>query len=386
MTQPKVLLVGNYLPDKQESMLRFASMLKERLPSKGFQTILIQPHVYLLSLVSSNNRLRKWLGYIDKYILFPRKLRNTINKTQPDLVHICDHSNAPYIQACKQMPHLLTCNDLIAIRSAREEIPSHRTKWTGKQLQSYILGNIKKSKYFACISNKTKDDLTRIAKIDPMKARTIYMGQNYPYSPLARDYAKETVSRLLAKPNFKTSYIIHVGHNGFYKNKPGVLELYKALKANSRTPLDLIFVGPPLPLNLSTWINKNHLETNIHILEDVSNKDLQALYSGAELLLFPSLLEGFGWPIIEAQACGCPVVTTRDAPMTELGSDAAFYVPSPNNDSLASWANGCLPILQKALNTPPERISDGIKNAGRFTAKDMVSQYAEYYRKILEES
>ena len=78
-----------------------------------------------------------------------------------------------------------------------------------------------------------------------------------------------------------------------------------------------MLVGPPLAQNAP----------GVETRRAVGNEALAALYSGAELLLFPSLEEGFGWPIIEAQASGCRVVTTGKAPMTEVGGNAAFYLP-----------------------------------------------------------
>ena len=70
----------------------------------------------------------------------------------------------------------------------------------------------------------------------------------------------------------------------------------------------------------------NGLRDRVIELTNITNEDLRALYSKATALLFPSLREGFGWPIIEAQACGCPVFTSDRVPMTEVGGDAAIYL------------------------------------------------------------
>ena len=67
-------------------------------------------------------------------------------------------------------------------------------------------------------------------------------------------------------------------------------------------------------------------KTQVRELVSVQNEDLRALYSTATALLFPSFQEGFGWPIIEAQACGCPVITSNRTPMTEVGENAAIYI------------------------------------------------------------
>ena len=86
-------------------------------------------------------------------------------------------------------------------------------------------------------------------------------------------------------------------------------------------------------------------------LTNVDNETLRALYSAAELLLFPSLEEGFGWPIVEAQACGCRVVTSQKAPMTEAGGDAAFYLPEREHGSIIhEWLDVAVPVVEQALS------------------------------------
>ena len=87
----------------------------------------------------------------------------------------------------------------------------------------------------------------------------------------------------------------------------------------------LVLAGKPWTRELRELIRHVGLAERVHEWVDVSNEDLRALYSAADALIFPSLQEGFGWPIAEAQACGCPVFTTNRPPMTEVGADAAAY-------------------------------------------------------------
>jgi glycosyltransferase involved in cell wall biosynthesis len=88
--------------------------------------------------------------------------------------------------------------------------------------------------------------------------------------------------------------------------------------------------GQPFMREMRRFQYDNAAGRDVIELIDPSNEELQALYSCANLMLFPSLQEGFGWPIIEAQACGCPVVTSNRMPMTEIGGDAATYIDPDN--------------------------------------------------------
>merc|ERR1711912_68703 len=102
-------------------------------------------------------------------------------------------------------------------------------------------------------------------------------------------------------------------------------------------------------------------------------------YSSATALLFPSLQEGFGWPIIEAQACGCPVFTSNRPPMTEVGGEAALYI-NPNNPETA--AKKIASILPRLADFKEK----SILNAQRFTTEKMLSSYSQVYRKVILEN
>jgi glycosyltransferase involved in cell wall biosynthesis len=103
---------------------------------------------------------------------------------------------------------------------------------------------------------------------------------------------------------------------------------------------------------------------------------LQALYSGAHAMLFPSLDEGFGWPILEAQACGCPVITSDQAPMTEIAGEGAILIDARNPVSAAA-------SIAEGLRDRDRWIEAGSRNLARFATDAVVSRYCEAYEHIL---
>ena len=115
-----VLLIGNYAPDRQQSMLRFAAMMLEGLQAAGVPAELIQPEPVFGRFRLGGDFLAKWLGYVDKFLLFPRRLTKKLAQA-PALVHICDHSNAMYVRHVESAPVLVTCHDLLAVRGALGE-------------------------------------------------------------------------------------------------------------------------------------------------------------------------------------------------------------------------------------------------------------------------
>src|SRR3954468_6136750 len=98
-----ILLIGNYSLDRQQSMQRFATMMFHGLTSSGVAVELIRPEPFFGRFRFAGRFVAKWLGYLDKFILFPRTLRKRLRE-RPSLVHICDHSNAMYAGSIHETP------------------------------------------------------------------------------------------------------------------------------------------------------------------------------------------------------------------------------------------------------------------------------------------
>jgi glycosyltransferase involved in cell wall biosynthesis len=112
---------------------------------------------------------------------------------------------------------------------------------------------------------------------------------------------------------------------------------------------------------------------NIRILGNVTQKDLIGLYSGAKALVYPSLYEGFGLPILEAFACGCPVVTSNISSMAEVAGDAAALV---DPDSVESIGEG----IEKVLRGPKSYIEKGLKRVKDFSWEKTARMTLEVYK------
>jgi glycosyltransferase involved in cell wall biosynthesis len=363
----RILLVANYLPDALQSMQRFAALLHRGLDAAGHDVRVVRPSTMAGKLYGIPGG--KWFGYVDKFVLFPPALKRLI--AWADIVHVCDHSNSLYVKFLKDKPHVVTCHDMLAIRSARGEIAHHPTRWTGRCLQSMILHGLAKAQHIVCVSDATKDDLQRIASIDKQKLSRIYNGLNYPYSPMARNEGEARLFKLGVVPG---RFILHVGGNQWYKNRLGVLSIFSILqKIPAAQHLKLIMVGKPWTENMRAFARREELTPIVLELTGVSEEDLRALYSCAELMLFPSLAEGFGWPIAEAQACGCPVITSGRAPMTEVGGEAAQYLDPENLDSAPK-------VILDVLQNKEDLAARGLRNASRFITDKMVDAYAATYR------
>ena len=100
----RIVLLANYEPDAQQSMLRFGAMLEAGLTARGHEVRVVRPRKVFGRRASGG--LAKWLGYLDKYVVFPRALR--LHAADADVVHVVDHSNALYVPRTRAMPWIAT--------------------------------------------------------------------------------------------------------------------------------------------------------------------------------------------------------------------------------------------------------------------------------------
>ncbi|MGQ0700535.1 MAG: glycosyltransferase family 4 protein [Panacagrimonas sp.] len=369
----KILLVSNYLHNHQQSMLRFAELVRQLLTEAGHEVRLLHPPSVLGNLKPGETGLGKWFGYVDRFVLFRPRLRR--EAAWADLVHICDHANAVYAPMLGRKPHVVTCHDLLAIQSALGEVQNNRTGFSGRIFQRWILSGLRRAQQVVCVSERTRDELIRLGGLAPESIRVVHNALNHRYCPMPADEAGARVRAL--EPAGPWPFLLHVGGNQWYKNRAGVVRIFEHLaRASAFGRHHLVMAGKHWPSELREQVQQSGLAERIHEWTEVSNEDLRALYSTAEALLFPSLQEGFGWPVVEAQSCGCPVVTSNRAPMTEVGGEAAVYI-DPEDEA------GAARKIVHELHGRDALVQVGLKNAERFSGPKMLAGYLDAYNAVL---
>jgi len=215
----RILLVGNYPLDTQASMFRFAGLLCRHLALRGHQVEIIQPRPILGDLLGQPT-LRKWLGYIDKYVFFPRRLRSRARDF--DLVHVCDHSNAMYLSAAGGRASI-TCHDLLAIGSAHGRYPQQKISSTGKVLQRWILKHLALARDVVCVSANTARELASFSNGTAQRVTVIPNQLDLGCSSATETDVQQLRSKLGIDDG--QGYLFHIGSNIWYKNRLGVLKL-----------------------------------------------------------------------------------------------------------------------------------------------------------------
>lgn len=363
-----VLLVGNYAPDRQFSMLGFADCLEREYRARGLRAWRIAP-TPRLGRASAPPKLRKWLAYADKYLLFPRFLKKAAARC--DLVHILDHGNAMYVRHVADRPHVVTCHDLLAIRASIGEIPGWTIGGSGRKYQSMILAGLRQARHIAAVSRATLEDVLRIVGKSENDVQLVYNGVYQPIEPFPLPEARHIVTTLgIVRP-----YLLVVGYDSPYKNRAGALEIHRQLgNVMGDSAPDLVVAGKSNP---ASGPSARILEDpRVRYVDAPGLPTLTALYQCAQGLLFPSWNEGFGLPILEAQLLECPVFTTNRAPMTEVGGNAACYFDPETPVEAARTIADRLPHSQSMKE-------EGLLNAKRFSTNAMIANYVSLYERIL---
>ncbi|OGS22756.1 MAG: hypothetical protein A2252_10545 [Elusimicrobia bacterium RIFOXYA2_FULL_39_19] len=182
-------------------------------------------------------------------------------------------------------------------------------------------------------SEFSKKDLVEYLNIPKDKITVIPLSIDSRYTPASR----EAVNAVRKKYSLDKKYLLCVGNSSPHKNINLLIEAFKGLPENIRRDYQLVLAG----------IKKSNTDYGPGIITAgfISDSDLPALYSGAELFVFPSLYEGFGLPVLEAMACQCPVLTSSSSSLPEIAGAAAEYF-NPN------YANELKNKIQALLNNP----------------------------------
>jgi glycosyltransferase involved in cell wall biosynthesis len=180
------------------------------------------------------------------------------------------------------------------------------------------------SQYIAVSKNTAQDFMRFYPEVQPSRIRVIHNGVDKGFHPAEL----REISEIKTKFAINAPYLLLVGtHFGINQYKNGTI-LFEALK-NWQSPEKLVVVCVGSNVNLQAEMPS--LPNNIDIcLIQPTDEELKALYSGAIALVYPSLYEGFGLPILEAMACGCPVITCHNSSLPEVGKDAVIYIDGQN--------------------------------------------------------
>jgi len=290
-----------------------------------------------------------------------------VSKTRINILHSQYHI-PPFIR----IPSVITLHD-VSYLTHPEFFPfSELIKM--KLLMPY---SIKKAKKIITVSNFSKMEiLEKYGDIDE-KICTIHNGVDEQFKPAA----EAEILKVLAKHKISRPYILSVSNLQPRKNLHGLIRTFsRILKKNKDFPCSLVITGKKLWLydEIFSAIEPATKE-KIYFTDYVENNDLVALYSGAEMLVYPSFYEGFGLPVLEAMACGCPVIASCKSSLPEVVGNAGILVDPYNQQELSL----AILTLHQDRNLQKELKEKGIKQSRKFSWIECAKKTVEVYKNIV---
>jgi len=262
------------------------------------------------------------------------------------------------------LPFFSPKNSTVAVHGLEYEyLPKCYSFWRRRYLRQTTKSAARRAKKIIAVSESTKNDLIKLYGVNKGKIEVAHHGISFLNVILAKAGIQDSGFRLKAGMTINKSYLLYLGRIETKKNIQGILEAYKILKEKYKIPHTLVLAGAP-------GFGYKKLKPVIHdskfMIQElgyVSEDEKQQLLSGADVFLFPSLYEGFGLPILEAQAFGAPVVASFVSSMPEVAGDGALFVNPRNPKQIAEAVFRIIdePALRDRL------IESGRKNIGRFS-------------------
>ena len=306
---------------------------------------------------------RGFKGHIKRIFWYQTKLKQQLKSQRAELFFSPVYEGMFF----PNVPQVVTVHDLIPLR-----YPEVSPKW--RYYYQYALPYLlKQSQRVVCVSEYTKQDVVKTYGLNPDAIDVVYNGYDrnlfYP----------QHNSEVLQKYQLD-KYLLYVGDMRFYKNLGRCLEAFDRLPRND---CKFVITGKKDDVfypEIERQVAQLNSKSRIVFLDYVPIAELPSLYSMAQALVFASLYEGFGLPILEAMACGCPVITSKVTSIPEVAGDSALYVDPYDVDSIAQGINRAIDDAEfrKTL------IQQGLERAALFSWNQTAQNIERVFGKCLK--
>jgi glycosyltransferase involved in cell wall biosynthesis len=285
-------------------------------------------------------------------------------RLRPDLLH----SLAFVSPLVNPTPAVVTVYDLSFKLFPERFLPAQRL-----YLSMFTTHSCRRARRVIAISESTRQDVIRLFKIDRAQVDVAAPGVHPAFRPLAASQ----IDSFRARAGLVDPFILYLGTLEPRKNLDSLIRAFANLKPETRN-LNLILAGAKgwLYASLFRLVQELNLTASVHFPGYLPAEDLALWYNACAVFAYPSSYEGFGMPVLEALACGKPVVTTNVSSLPEAGGEAALRVPPGDVPALTS-------ALARALTLDPEALARGPLHASRFTWANTAAQTVASYRKAL---
>jgi glycosyltransferase involved in cell wall biosynthesis len=317
---------------------------------------------------------------MNRFVNYPRTLSSQCGNF--DLFHLVDHSYAQLLHYLPPGRSIVTCHDLDTFRCVLEPQLEKRPRWF-QAMASRILAGFRQAAHVICNSNATRDQLLHYNLFPSDKITVIHSGVHPAFGATPQPAAESEAARLLQSNSSKDDIrLLSVGSTIPRKRMDVLLRVFAGVLAKF-PKARLVRVGGPFTEAQQALARELGVEGAVMELPFISRDVLASIYRRVAVLLQPSEAEGFGMPIAEAMACGCPVVASDLPALREVGGTACVYCPVGD---IEAWTRAVLLLLEH--NLEPEGISFQLREqaqaqVSRYSWSENARRTVGVYRQVL---
>jgi glycosyltransferase involved in cell wall biosynthesis len=373
MSRLEVTMFGPLAADRQFSMELYGRELARAIRSDT-ESIHVREFAIRGAFSQSArawSRLRRTGSQLDRFVAYPV----AAFAARAQVNHILDHSYS--FLAFFTDPHrtVITFHDAVLSKLANRELPTDsypRLAIAAQRIRLRALRGVSRVITDSCAS---RTDLLRFTDYPEEKVSVIPLGVSDRFHPpkLGGDEAGKAPQNL---------HLLHIGHCGPYKNIEGILRALPLIQSRCGDSVILLKAGLPFTRPQRELISQLGLENAVRYVGVVAESELPALYAKADVLLMPSLHEGFGLPVLEAMACGTPVVASTAGALPETAGEAALLVDPLDIEGLA---DAVVRIVDDG-ELRAELRRRGLERAREFPWRRTALATVSVYREVAEES
>lgn len=309
---------------------------------------------------------------------FEQSIKKFLQTHEIDVFYIpspIDRTLPPYDRSYfGNVPVVATIHDVIPALFERQELFERDGAKGCLQYYKRLLATRHMDRLFA-ISATTKKDYAKLMHVSDRKIVTVYESVYQKYQK--KNVDERTKQELQKKYDIRSQLLLYVGGDAWRKNAELLMEALALVPPNIRQNATLIFVGKTSKTTERRWqklIEENELNDHAKISGFITYDELNNLYNMADWMVFPSVYEGFGMPVVEAWNCGVPVMTSSNSSLGEIGKNAAVLVNPLSKEDIA---RGLTEILTMSDAKRKQYISNGQRRAMHFKGEPIA-------RKILQ--
>ena len=381
----RVAVICDFLEERWPSMELLGDMLFSHLGSQSDDRLditQIRPPMRLRFTrvpIFPQKTARSADRLINRFIDYPNRLRD--RRGDFDIFHVVDHSYGQLLFRLPVERTIVTCHDLDTFRCLLEPDRDKRPGWF-RSMTGRILTGFLRAAHVIAVSGATRDELIKHRLFSEDRITVIPNGVHPSCSPSPNSAADHRASELIPAAT-AGPLLLSVGNTLPRKRLDVLLRVFAEVRRavpNARLVRAGDFTAEQLRLAAELGI-----EDSIVQLSFLDRDVLAAVYRRATLLLHTAEAEGFGLPLIEAMACGCPVVASDIPVLREVGGMAAEYCPVAGVDA---WSHTVIDLLQRRTQADSWKLrcQQAIARASRFSWFENARQTAIVYQKVMKKN